>query len=147
MKLNTLTVTVLSLVFFAVAANAAHHEDEAAEKGIPIIYPPKVVNPAKATRPAQATLVEPAALSMVSSADVTLKWNPVETADHYVLQVATDPNFKWPIYSDWNYKGTSFDVKGVQKGQVYYWRVAGVNSNNSAGYTQGYYSTSSFEAK
>jgi len=141
MKLNTLVMAVLSLVLFSGAAHAAEEEK------IPTLFPPKLADHSKSTRPPQAVLLEPKPLAAVTTADVTLKWNAIPTADHYVLQVATDPNFKWPVYVDLNYKETSYDVKGLQKGQFYFWRVAGVKADNTPGYTQGFYTSSSFEAK
>lgn len=149
MKLKTLAMAAVSLVLFstAVHANEGKHEAKGEEREVPLVFPQPTADHSKAVRPAQAVLVEPKALAEITANDVTLKWNAIPTADHYVLQVATDPNFKWTVFVDWNHKETSFDVKGLQKGQMYFWRVAGVKADNTAGYTQGYYTSSSFEAK
>ena len=149
MKMNTLVMTILSLTLFTGAAHAAEagSEEQGQEKILTNFFPTKTADRSKATRPPQATLVEPKPLATVTATDVTLKWNAIPTADHYVLQVETDPNFKWTIFVDNNYQKTSFDVKGLQKGQMYFWRVAGVKQDNTPGYTQGFYTSSSFEAK
>lgn len=138
MKLNMLAMALISLVLITAKAE---------EKEVPNLFPPKVADHSLAVRPAQAVLLEPKALATFSAKTVTLKWNQIPTADHYVVQVATDPNFKWPVSVNWNVKDTSFEVKDLQANQWYYWRVAGVKSDNNAGYTQGFYTSSSFEVK
>jgi hypothetical protein len=136
MKLKVLAMALISLVLFSAKAE---------EKQVPIIFPTKTPIRALATRPAQAVLVEPKPLAEISADSITLKWNSIPTADHYVIQVATDPNFKWPVAVEWNLKATSFEVKGLKKDQWYFWRVAGVKPDNNPGYTQGFYTSSSFE--
>lgn len=122
------------------AAAAEHRDNEA-------LFPPKKADPAKATPPGKVTLVSPKFEEQVSGDSVTLKWQEVATANMYHLQVATDPNFKWLKVDDHAVKGTSFDVKGLEAGKLYFWRVAGWKNDNMAATNHGFFTASSFEVK
>lgn len=95
------------------------------------LFPPKKPNKSLSTQPARAELLEPATLSKVSGSTVTLKWQAVAGAESYHLQVATDPNFKWLKAEENLYKNTSYQLKNLEPGKHYYWRVASVNSGNN----------------
>jgi hypothetical protein len=110
-------------------------------------YPKKPMDKALSTRPAKVQLLEPKAFSKISAPAVTLKWNPAEGAEAYRLQVATDPNFKWLVVQEDLYKNTSYELKNLEAGQQYFWRVSGVRAQNEAGFSSSFASQSSFETK
>ncbi len=99
---------------------------------------------ANGTRPSTPVLQEPEALQKVSGTNVTLKWQAVEGAAVYHVQVASDPNFKWLIADEANFNQTSFQPQGLKLGQNYFWRVAARNPANYAGRTRSFFATSSF---
>lgn len=137
--LKTLVIlTTSSLIgFSAVAAEGGGHHE--------IGFPQPVPEKAKAKRPAQPELLEPKALSKISGSSATLKWAPVENASVYVVQVATDPNFKWLITNNSAVSETSLQLSGLEAGKMYFWRVAASIPSNTASYTQGVFKASSFE--
>ena len=128
------------------------HEAAAAEHSGPKndpnkLFPQPKMNKTKTTPPAKTELIEPAFMALVSGQAVTLKWNAVDTAENYHLQVATDPNFKWLKVNENFVKRPSYDLSGLEAGQKYYWRVAAVKNSNDPMYTKGPFEVSSFETK
>jgi hypothetical protein len=109
------------------------------------LFPPPKADLSKSARPAKPELVEPAYRAEVTSDSTTLKWNAVATADAYHLQLATDPVFKWLVVNEELYKGTSFEVKGLEKGKHYFWRVAAMKTDNAPTFMTGWFSLSTFE--
>lgn len=109
------------------------------------LFPPKKPNKALATPPAATTLSEPAFMAKISGSEVTLKWAPIEGVENYHLQVATDSVYKWLAVDEKLYKGTSYQVKGLEAGKHYFWRVAGVKPGNTASYSKGEFAKSMFE--
>jgi hypothetical protein len=116
------------------------------EHGNGALYPPPKANLEDSALPGKVELVEPTFNSSVSGS-VTLKWNEVANAQNYHLQVATDPNFKWLKADEHMYTGTSYEVKDLEAGKHYYWRVAATNQGKWVGSTKGYYSKSMFATK
>ncbi|PIS11912.1 MAG: fibronectin type III domain-containing protein [Bdellovibrio sp. CG10_big_fil_rev_8_21_14_0_10_47_8] len=135
--LSALILTSLVFAQFARANEEAEHR--------PVLFPKKEADASKATRPAVVELLEPKALSKVSGSDVTLKWSEATGAESYHLQVATDPNFKWLVVNEAFVKGTSYDVKGLEAGLHYFWRVYGQRSENDRGWMSSFSNLSSFE--
>ncbi len=134
--------------------NAGHKAEHSAEKKgeqhgehKPDFFPKKEANKEVTTRPGKVTLLEPKALSQVSGNQVTLKWQEVAQADSYRVQVATDPNFKWLVTNEDFYKGTSYELKGLESGKHYFWRVYAFKSENDPGYLSSFSNLSSFEVK
>lgn len=124
-------------------ANSEHHEGR--EK--PILFPPKQADASLATRPAKVVTLEPAYLATMKPGSVTLKWKESEGAEVYHVQVAKDSNFKWLVTENFDVKGTTFEVGGLEAGNNYWWRVAGRRPNNDALYTKGYFGVSSFKVR
>ncbi len=120
----------------AAGGGAGHH-----------LYPPKVADKKFATKPAKVKLVEPKNLAQINASTVELKWEAVENATSYRVQVATDANFKWLVSEALDVQETNYSASGLEKGKQYFWRVAGVKRDNDAGYTQGHFTWSSFEIK
>lgn len=111
------------------------------------LFPPKKSNKALSTPPAAVTLTEPAFMAKISGGEVTLKWSAVEGVENYHLQVATDPVYKWLAAEEKLYKDTSFQLKGLEAGKHYYWRVAGVKPTNMASFSKGEFTKSMFETQ
>jgi hypothetical protein len=150
----TVSRLVLS-VFIALSFNSiswAHHtpehkENAGEEHGATNLFPKPVANKSKTGRMPKVTLLEPKALSSVQGTQVTLKWQTVSEADSYRVQVATDPNFKWLVANEDFYKGTSYEVKNLESGKHYYWRVYAWKSDNDPSYLSSFADFSSFETK
>lgn len=131
----------------AEATAAEHKSGHEGGRDNNALFPPPKPNKELATRPSKVELTEPAAFAQISGAQVTLKWKAAAGATTYRLQVATDPNFKWLKADEALYAGTSYDLKGLEAGKHYYWRVAGFKADNTSSYSQGDFSKSMFETK
>lgn len=156
MKLSQLVVSIFSAVLFSfqlALANAPAGQEKAAEKQGEghakaehsfELYQPHVANKSVTTPPEKVELVAPAFEAKVEGS-VILKWKTSATADKYLVQVATDPNFKWLVVDEPAYTKTELEVKGLEKAKHYYWRVYSVKSNNNPGYMKGVASKSMFD--
>lgn len=142
MKIFKTLLFAVVFVSLSAVANEQEHGERKAD-----FFPKKVADKSLSTRPAQVELLEPKALSTVTGNQVTLKWKPVETAESYRLQVATDPNFKWLVTQQDFIKDTSFNVTGLESGRHYFWRVYAWKTNNESGHTSSFANFSSFEVK
>lgn len=149
--MKTLLVLISLFAFnFAQAADKAHtaapaHGEGKAKHDPGSLFPQPKQNKDKSTPPATTSLVEPAFMAKVAGTAVTLKWNTVNGAENYHLQVATDPNFKWLKVDNQFQKTASFEVTGLEAGKSYYWRVAAVKNSNDSMYIKGDYEKSMFE--
>jgi hypothetical protein len=124
----------------------SHSEAEAEGHGSEKLFPQPKANLENAKSPGAVELIEPAFFSTVAG-QTTLKWKEAADAENYHLQVATDPNYKWLVADEHFYKGTSYELKNLEAGKHYYWRVAATNQSKWAGSTHGYFSKSMFETK
>ncbi|MBL7543118.1 MAG: fibronectin type III domain-containing protein [Bdellovibrionaceae bacterium] len=136
------------LSFAAIAFAGSPSADGSHGKNDPNnLFPPKKMNKAKSTPPKKVELIEPAFMAQVPGTSVTLKWNAVDFAENYHLQVATDATFKWLKVDDNFVKRPSYDLSQLEAGKIYYWRVAAVKNSNDPMYIKGPFETSSFETK
>ena len=153
MNFKSLIATVLSsLVFVSFAQSETKTEHSSAPKSHgksdpAKLFPQPQMNKAKSTPPKKTELIEPAFMAQVPGTSVTLKWNTVETAENYHLQVATDATFKWLKVDENFLKKPSYDLSQLETGKTYYWRVAAVKNSNDAMYIKSPFETSSFETK
>ncbi len=131
---------------FAETGHGNHHNDLSAGHGSGRVFPKPVNDLENSKIPGATELIEPAFSSTVSGSTV-LKWKDAKDAQNYHVQVATDPNFKWLVTNEYMYKGTSLEVKNLEAGKHYYWRVAATNQTKWDGSTHGYFSKSIFETK
>jgi hypothetical protein len=111
------------------------------------LYPQPKADIQNSVLPGKVQLVEPAFNTTVAGTAATLKWNEAADTKFYHVQVATDANFKWLKVDDHFVKGTSMEVKDLEPGHKYYWRVAGTNQEKWANHTHGYFSVSTFSTK
>lgn len=109
------------------------------------LFPKPEANQALATRPGKVTLLEPAALTKVNAAQVTLKWQAVEIADSYRIQIAKDANFKWLVRTEDFHKETSLEVTNLEPKTRYYWRVYAWKTDNDPSWMSSFADFSSFE--
>lgn len=78
-------------------------------------------------RPFQPDMVSPAAQSVIRDDSPLLKWQKVEDADLYLVEIATDPAFKHTLEKS-KVKGLDYQLnKKLVEGQ-YYWRVASITA-------------------
>ena len=63
---------------------------------------------------------------------VTFKWNKVQNADQYFIQLSHTQDFSFLFYSDSTTSDTSRTVAGFSEGLQYYWRVQAKNVEGSS---------------
>jgi hypothetical protein len=134
---NILSILVLSLPSSLLAGGGA--------KSYTNLFPPHLPQTELAQTPAQPQLIEPAFMARPKAGTLSLKWTDAERADHYHLQVATDPNFKWLVVDQNMIQATSFDLTALEPNTHYYWRVAAIKSNNLPGHRKAAFVKSSFQ--
>ena len=78
------------------------------------------------TSPADGT-----AFSSYSNSRLTVYWNSVTGADHYILEWDTAATFNSPLFATFTASGASVYITEaeLQYGTTYYWRVCAINSN------------------
>jgi len=155
MKLFFVLLTSISL--FTYASEPAHnapgsgqdtsHELKSKAGANLNLFPEKQQDASKKAVPAKPTLTEPAYKAAITGGAVTLRWNAVDGANAYHVQVATDPAFKWLVSDEWNLTATSFEQKNLQAGQSYFWRVAALRTANESGFMKGWFAHNMFVAK
>lgn len=112
------------------------------------IYPELGVNKAAVVRPEKVQLIAPAFLAKVSGGSVKLEWSETAGAQNYHIQVSKDAGFNnRSMYAaeEKFVAGTTFEVKNLEAGQKYFWRVAAHNKNQDSMYTKGAFTSSVFE--
>lgn len=134
---NMKFLTALAFCLFCHTIKAGEHPH--GELGIPQPKP----DPSKAQIPATPLLVEPATFAKVASASVVLRWNPVQNAQWYHVQVASDPAFKWLVVEKRLVQDTQLAVE-LRPG-VYFWRVYAINPDKDPGYIRSDFQVSTFE--
>ena len=159
MKITLMTLGfVLSMCTFAWAADSGHAPEAGHGEGHGAAHaprhganlnllPPPAPDVNKATRPDPVVLEAPAAMSKVSGAATTLKWKPAQGATAYLVQVATDPNFKWLLVNEQSVQGTTYELKNLEVGKQYFWRVSGTKADNDPSYLKGDFGRSMFEVR
>lgn len=141
-------ITVLTVSILSFSVSFAKNEAHGGGKSDPgKLFPQPQMNKSKSTVPKKTELIEPAFMTQIPGTTVTLKWNAVDTAENYHLQVATDPNFKWLKVDENFVKRPSYDLSGLEPGQKYFWRVAAVKNSNDPMFIKGPFEVSSFETK
>lgn len=138
-----LCLALICLNSIAWAAGGNHDENYHGRN----LFPKKQAQRDLVERLPKVTYLEPKALSKVSGSEVTLKWQAVEKADSYRIQVATDPNFKWIVVNEDFFKGTSYDLKNLEPGKHYFWRVYAWKTDNDPAYMSSFADFLSFETK
>lgn len=142
-KMFLIAFLSLSIGMASSASDSAHGN----KKDPGTLFPQPKMNKSKSTPPGKTELIDPSFMAQIPGTSVTLKWNAVETAENYHLQVATDATFKWLKVDDNFVKKPSYDLTQLESGKTYYWRVAAVKNSNDPMYIKGQFETSSFEVK
>lgn len=112
-----------------------------------IIYEQEPTIAANAVVPARPKILSPEPLKVVSETDVILKWNAVQDADAYSVQVSDDANFFKLLANEGLHSQTEYTFKGAEKGKIYYWRVAALRTANKTGSMKSLYNRSSFSVQ
>jgi hypothetical protein len=139
-----LLITVLATSAFAEGEKQEEKQEKKAGANLDLFPPPKA-DASKSARPAKPELTAPAYRAQINGDSVTLKWSQVPAANAYHLQVATDPNFKWLTVNQEMMTENTFEVKGLEKGKHYFWRVAALKTDNLSTFMKGWFSLSTFE--
>lgn len=79
--------------------------------------------------------VLPVSASIDHPVPVSLRWNSVQSASSYRLQVSTDSPFGTVVYEDSTIADTVRQVGALQFGKRYYWRVQSINAAGSSAYS------------
>lgn len=142
-------VLTLGLSLESVSADGAHgegHSGPGQHRDMTVLFPGKAPNTSLTVRPAKPELVAPSFLAKVTKTP-TLEWKPVEGADKYHVQVASDAAFKWFVAEDKNVMATTFAPTGLETGKRYYWRVFAYKTANESGYQKSLSNFSSFNVQ
>lgn len=114
------------------------------------IFPAKQKKDGAAVAPAKVKLSSPKFLEKISGDAVTLTWNASEGATTYHVQVSKDAGFNnrsMYVVEDKKLAATSLEVKGLEAGVKYFWRVAAVNGDQESQFTKSGFAFSEFEVK
>lgn len=114
------------------------------------VLPQPVADTSKATIPNKVSLLSPKFLSVINEATVKLEWSKSDNAKNYHLQVSKDAGFNnksMYIVDEKMLTETSYEVKNLEPGIKYFWRVAASNSDLKAGTTKSLFNSSSFSTK
>jgi hypothetical protein len=117
---------------------------------ISAIFPEKKQRDGANATPKKVSLVAPKFLSKVSADAVTLEWKASEGAKAYHVQVSKDAGFNnrsMYVAEEKNLTDTKFEVKGLEAGVKYFWRVSALNDEQESMYTKSPFASSSFETK
>jgi len=139
---------LVSLVIFAstlalTAQSVASNAD--LEREMNALFPPPQPDLTLAQSPAKPSLESPTYYQKVAPGAVTLKWKESAETPSFHIQVATDPDFKWLVKEEHLFKGNTLEISGLEASKHYFWRIAGIKSNNKNGHTKGPYASSMFE--
>jgi fibronectin type 3 domain-containing protein len=85
----------------------------------------------KATPPSAPKLVSPSNLSQNLNPNVMLKWQAVEGAAKYQIQASKSVDFSSLTHDLSSGAATEFELKNLEKGTTYYWRVSASNGSGS----------------
>jgi hypothetical protein len=91
----------------------------------------------KTIPPFAPALVSPENNIVELPANVTIEWSQTERTDHYNIQVAGISDFNSGIFADVDTVLTiSYQLKNMEYGQTYYWRVRAVNPSGYGAWSE-----------
>ncbi len=123
----------------------AIHKNHLRHEKVKSVMPIQEANLSKSRRPAKPELLNPSYGQKVQW-PVTLEWKPVEGADSYFVQVATDAHFRSIVFEKTFVKeGTSIEVKEIKDASHFYWRVFAQTSGNKPSHMKSFYAWSIFD--
>ena len=120
------------------------------QEQVAAIFPEKKSDQTKSAHLAKVKLESPKFLAKVSGDSVKLEWAASEGAKTYHVQVSKDAGFNnrsMYVAEDKFVTGTSFEVKGLEAGVKYFWRVAASNNEQESMFTKSAFAFSEFEVK
>jgi len=139
-------------------STGAHHGPKTAAKDwshkrqqqVAAILPEKTKAAGQDARPEKVKLVSPKFLAKISGETTKLEWSEVAGAKNYHVQVSKDAGFNnrsMYVAEDKLVTGTTFEVKNLEPGVKYFWRVAAVNPDLESQFTKSAFTFSSFETE
>ena len=138
----------LSSLKIQAAEKASKPATESKEKEEPFEYYHKEdPNSSLTTHLTPPKIVTPIPVTDVSGPDVTLEWQKVNLADSYHVQVSDNPGFFNPLVNEQLYPELKYTVKGLEKGRLYFWRVASFKKDNVPGESKSNFTLGSFKIK
>jgi hypothetical protein len=85
--------------------------------------------------PATPIQALPISASIDQSVPISLRWNSVQNASSYRLQVSTDSPFGTVVYEDSTIADTVRQIGSLEFGKRYFWRVQAINAAGSSPYS------------
>lgn len=76
---------------------------------------------------AAPVLIAPTDSAKLDAGKIEFSWNAVDCAKRYHIEIR-EGSGDGPVIADKNVKGTTFSIKKLKKGTVYYWRVQSCNA-------------------
>lgn len=130
--------------------NAAKDWSHKRQEQISAIFPTKQKTDGLNIHPENVKLTSPKLLAKVSASTVKLEWKEAAGANHYHIQISKDAGFNnrsMYVTENKNVTGTTFEVKDLEPGVKYFWRVAAVNMEQESQYTKSAFASSAFETE
>lgn len=81
----------------------------------------------------KASLIYPSNLQKGLDKNITFRWNKVEDAEKYFIQLSIDPTFTKIAIGDSTTTDTAKTITDLLEGKIYYWRVQVKNISGSSG--------------
>lgn len=137
--MKLLLFTLISILVINVQANEENIE----------LYHEEAPSRSVIIRPMVPKLSEPAPLEVLNTQEVTLRWNPVDSANYYALQVSADPIFYNLLVNEPLLNQVQYSLKDIklESGKTYYWRVASYKDSNLPGFAKSLFNRSSFSLR
>jgi hypothetical protein len=83
------------------------------------------------TQPQPPLSLNPPDSTVVRGATAELEWTRSDTADNYLLEIATDKGFEQIVQRVGDLQATRFRAEGITEPGVYYWRVSSILNKES----------------
>ncbi|MCF8259458.1 MAG: FecR family protein [Melioribacteraceae bacterium] len=77
-------------------------------------------------------LIKPINSAGVSAKDLVFNWEPNPKAKGYLIEIASDANFKKTLFNEFNFQGTELSSVEMENG-IYFWRVSAIDNEDFPG--------------
>lgn len=142
--LSSIIIFISFIANLGFAASPGHSDGKPSHE----IYFPHTPEREKAVRPEIPILIAPKELETIpAKTEVLLKWQGAAGTESYSLQVSTDADFYVLLINESLFNGTEYNLKELEPGKTYYWRVAAIKSSNIPGHTKSLYKRASFSVE
>ena len=97
---------------------------------------PAFYNMATSVKPENIILDSPLNKMVIHENTVVLKWNQTDLVEKYHLQLSSDSLFNSNIMDDHFLAATERNITSLENDKTYFWRVRGVNTYGSGGWSE-----------